>query len=208
VFAVAIDWLGLARWAKTEDEALEALIRYVPRYRKSLGAVAKALTEPRSGSQLKVVERVDGNATTDFGAPGVIATRDRRTLNDKELDQALKQLRGAWRAFERTAANTRGARLAPAGPRGGGRSLQKMVDHVREADEGYTSAIGLKSKPAGAEWSVVQQNFIAAVKARNAGELPDVGPRGGERWPALFAMRRSAWHSLDHAWELEDRSSD
>ena len=51
------------------------------------------------------------------------------------------------------------------------------------------------------------KDFIAAVRARNAGELPDVGPRGGDRWPALFAMRRSAWHSLDHAWELQDRSS-
>jgi hypothetical protein len=40
---------------------------------------------------------------------------------------------------------------------------------------------------------------------RNAGELPDFGPRGGERWPALFAIRRSAWHALDHAWEIEDR---
>ena len=28
---------------------------------------------------------------------------------------------------------------------------------------------------------------------------------GGERWPALFAVRRSAWHALDHAWEIEDR---
>jgi hypothetical protein len=81
-----------------------------------------------------------------------------------------------------------------------------MTDHVREADEGYTAALGGKSRPAGAEWSVVQQNFVAAVKARNAGELPDVGPRGGTRWPPLFAMRRSAWHALDHAWELEDRA--
>ena len=152
------------------------------------------------------MERIKGDATTDFGAPGAITAGDRRQLSDTELDEALAQLDAAWKAFERTAEQKRGAALAPAGPRGGGRSLEKMVDHVREADEGYTSAIGGKSKPAGNEWSVVQDAFITAVKARNAGELPDFGPLGGERWPALFAMRRSAWHSLDHAWELEDRA--
>ena len=203
---MAIDWLGLARWAKTEDEALDALIRYAPRYKKSIGTAARSLSVPRSAKDLKVTERVDGDATTDFGAPGAIIAGDGRPLSAKELDDALKQLRAAWSAFERTAKQKRGTNLAPAGPRGGGRTLAKMVDHVREADEGYTSAVGGKSKPAGAEWSVVQQNFVAAVKSRNAGELPDVGPRGGRRWPAMFAMRRSAWHALDHAWELEDRA--
>jgi hypothetical protein len=196
----------LARWAKTEEDALEALVRYVPRYRASMGAAAKALKEPRAAKDMDVTERLKGNATTDFGAPGIISAGDRRELTSSELDRALAQLYAAWKAFQRTADKNRGARLAPSGPRGGGRSLAKMVAHVREAEEGYTSAVGGKSKPAGAEWSVVQEAFVAAIRARNAGELPDVGPRGGERWPALFAMRRSAWHALDHAWELEDRA--
>jgi hypothetical protein len=36
------------------------------------------------------------------------------------------------------------------------------------------------------------------------------GPSDGEpiskRWTARFAARRIAWHALDHAWEIEDRS--
>jgi hypothetical protein len=47
--------------------------------------------------------------------------------------------------------------------------------------------------------------FVEAVFARARGDLPDTGPRGGRRWPAAFAIRRSAWHALDHAWEIEDR---
>ena len=116
-------------------------------------------------------------------------------------------MRAAWDAFAEAAKRAKGKELGPSGPRGGGRSLEKMIEHVRGADEGYSGAIGQASKPAGAPWEKVQDNFIAAARVRNAGELPDVGPRGGERWPALFAMRRSAWHSLDHAWELEDRLS-
>ena len=26
------------------------------------------------------------------------------------------------------------------------------------------------------------------------------------KWPPRYAARRIAWHALDHAWEIEDRS--
>jgi len=52
----------------------------------------------------------------------------------------------------------------------------------------------------------VESAFIEALHAKVRGELPAKGPRGGDRWPARYAIRRSAWHALDHAWEIEDRS--
>jgi hypothetical protein len=205
VFAAALDWLGLARSGKTEETALEALLAYAPRYIESMGAVATGLSVPRSVNDLDVVQRLPGNKTTDFGAPAAILPADRRQVSERELNAAITSLRAAWDAFAAAATRAKGKTLAPSGPRGGGRSVEKMTTHVREADEGYTSAIGGRAKPLEAPWPDVQRNFIAAVKARNAGDLPDIGPRGGERWPAMFAMRRSAWHSLDHAWEIEDR---
>lgn len=207
VFAVAIDWLGLARVARTEEEALAALVAYVARYKEALGEIAADLAAPRSSADLEIVERLGGNKTTDFGAPAAIIDSDRRRLSEDELDSSLQQVRAAWEAFTASAERARGKELGPSGPRGGGRDLERMVEHVREADEGYCGAVGMTSKPAGAPWDKVHETFIAAVRARNAGELPDVGPRGGDRWPALFAMRRSAWHALDHAWELEDRAA-
>jgi hypothetical protein len=33
------------------------------------------------------------------------------------------------------------------------------------------------------------------------GRLPGTGA-----WPVRYAVRRFAWHVLDHAWEIEDRS--
>ena len=53
----------------------------------------------------------------------------------------------------------------------------------------------------------VHEAFVEALAAKVRGELPERGPRGGERWPAAFAIRRTAWHALDHAWEIEDRSA-
>jgi hypothetical protein len=205
VFAVALDWLGLARSGKTEDEALEALLTYGPRYKKAVGNAASGLKVPAETSDLEIIERLAGNKTTDFGAPAAIIDGDRQPMDDVALDAALVRLRAAWDAFASSADHARGRELGPSGPRGGGRTVEKMVEHVREADQGYTGAVGGTSKPADAPWPDVQEHFIAAVRSRNAGELPDVGPRGGQRWPALFAMRRTAWHSLDHAWEIEDR---
>jgi len=206
VFAVAIDWLGLARVAKTEEDALAALVAYLPRYQAALGDAADGLKAPSGPANLEIVERLPGNKTTDFGAPAAIIATDRSHLGDAQLEAALVQLHAAWDAFAAAADRARGIELGPSGPRGGGRDLDRMMEHVREADEGYSGAVGLASKPVGAPWDKVHENFIAAIRARNAGELPDLGPRGGQRWPALFAMRRSAWHALDHAWELEDRA--
>ncbi len=31
------------------------------------------------------------------------------------------------------------------------------------------------------------------------------GP-GNTGWPGRYAARRIAWHALDHAWEIEDKS--
>ena len=29
----------------------------------------------------------------------------------------------------------------------------------------------------------------------------------GRKWTSRYAARRVAWHALDHAWEIEDRST-
>lgn len=203
-FATAVDWIGLARSGKTPDDALAKLVEYVPRYLKSMAAAAAGLKAPASVRDPEIVARLAGNKTTDFGAPDAILPADREPLSQGDLDAAIKALQAAWDSFDAAARRATGKTLGPSGPRGGGRSLYKMTGHVREAQGGYTSAVGGKSK-AGASWSDVRRDFIAALRARNAGELPDFGPRGGERWPAMFAIRRSAWHALDHAWEIEDR---
>jgi len=44
------------------------------------------------------------------------------------------------------------------------------------------------------------QPVRAATCARSAAGAPDAV------WPARYAIRRTAWHVLDHAWEIEDRS--
>jgi len=37
------------------------------------------------------------------------------------------------------------------------------------------------------------------------GEIPHQGPRGGALWTPRYFVRRVAWHTVDHLWEIEDR---
>ena len=206
-FVGAIDWPGWDRGAKTEEAALEAFIDYGPRYVAAIGNPARGLKLPKSVKDLDIRTRLKGGSGTDFGVPSTVSDFDRAELSADDLAELAKVLRAAWRAFETAASKAKGTKLRPSGPRGGGRALDKIVEHVREADEAYIASLGARP-PRNAEWATLQRALIDALAAKIRGELPERGPRGGERWPARYAIRRSAWHALDHAWEIEDRASD
>ena len=204
VFATAIDWPGWSRSAKTRDDALATLVEYGARYKKSLGTAAAGLTLPKSVDELEITSSVHGGANTDFGVPHEIVSDDRKQPTDKELEELIKLLKAIWKGFDSAAAKAKGKTLAT-GPRGGGRKLDQIREHVAGADRAYIGALGAKAPPEKEGWAATQAAFIDALHAKVRGELPEKGPRGGDRWPARYAIRRSAWHALDHAWEIEDR---
>jgi hypothetical protein len=206
VFACSLDWPGWCRAGRDEDAALEALTAYAPRYQKAVASAGKAFKD----SPLRVVERVKGNATTDFGAPGLPASADDRPLSAAELKRQTSLLRASWAAFDRRARSAQGTKLRK-GPRGGGRDLDKIVRHVLEADLAYLSKLGAKSRnPASIkdvkpEMAAMRKEMVGLLASRAKGEPPPRTPRSGSLWPPRYAIRRSAWHALDHAWEIEDR---
>jgi len=202
VFASAVEWPGWSRSGKTEGDALEALITYAPRYAK----VAKTLgfAAPKHTAALSVVERVPGNATTDFGAPGVPGKVDAIKVSDADLARLSKALEASWRAFDAGVAKAKGKKLAT-GPRGGGRSVEKIVAHVRDAELGYLGGLGAP-KPKTKDVKAARAAVLQALAASARGEYPAKGPRGGVRWKPRFFVRRAIWHTLDHLWEIEDRS--
>jgi hypothetical protein len=205
VFAVAVDWPGWARAGTDEEAALEQLLAYGARYKRAMGSAAGSLGLPKTAAGLKVIGRETGGASTDFGVPGAVAKVDERPTSEEDLDRLIRLLKAAWRTFAKAAEAAEGVELAPSGPRGGGRSLAKIREHVAEAEGSYLGTLGGRYY-AKRSWEENQGTFVEALRARAHGDLPDHGPRGGKRWPARYAVRRSAWHALDHAWEIEDRA--
>lgn len=134
VFASALDWPGWSRSAKTEADALAALEAYAPRYRP---VAAAAGVEFPTGFELEVVERVPGDASTDFGVPRAQAAVDAEPLGEAELKR-LHRLRDAARAYFQEIAGGAPEALRK-GPRGGGRDTSKIVAHVAGAEAVYSN---------------------------------------------------------------------
>jgi hypothetical protein len=209
-FAAALDWPGWCRHGPTEDDALAALLAYGPRYAGVLARTRLGFVAPEDVDQLVVVERLPGTPTTEFGAPAVPPTVDR----DRSCDAPTRKrfgtiLRAGWRAFDAAVEAARGKTLTR-GPRGGGRSLEGIVEHVVGADRGYLAAVGWKAPAAaepGAQLAATRKAILAALDASATGKIPARGPRRGVRWTARFFVRRVAWHVIAHAWEIERRAA-
>ena len=145
-----------------------------------------------------VVERLKGNATTDFGAPGIPAKDEVRRMSAQEAERMRDLLAACWKYLDevvKTAPNS-----LRKGPRGGGRDRDPMFEHVLGAEAGYVRYAGARLKqPDGRD--------AAAVRVFRKAILEAFADPGGEtRWPVPYLTRRTAWHALDHAWEIEDRS--
>jgi hypothetical protein len=130
-------------------------------------------------------------------------------VSSQDLRRFQTLLRAAWRSLDQAVEDATGKELRK-GPRGGGRSLDGIVNHVVGAEAGYLNALGWKrpgDQDAGRSEDLepTRDAVLEGLAASVRGEIPRRGPRGGVRWPPRYFVRRAAWHVLDHAWEIEDR---
>jgi hypothetical protein len=185
------------------------LLDYGPRYAAVVRSARLGFTAPTRLDELHVVEQLAGNATTDFGALGVIPSCDRAGATATDFRRFDKIIRAGWRALD---AARQGAtdKVLSKGPRGGGRELDAIVTHVVDGDVGHLSSPGLRKSAPRPRWSdrleEIRKEIIEALEASAHGEIPATGPRGKARWPVRYFVRRVAWHTISHAWEIE-RSS-
>ena len=206
-FAGAIDWPGWCRMGRDEATTLQALLEAGPRYARILRPARLGFQAPHDVSAFVIVERLKGNATTDFGAPDLALTSDAHPIGDTELQRLQAILNACWRALDVAVESAQGKTLRT-GPRGGGRSLDGILQHVQGSEIGYLSSLGGKAplteglQPSQAE---IRQAILETLVASAHGEIADRGPRGGKRWPPRYFVRRITWHVLDHVWEIEDR---
>jgi hypothetical protein len=210
----------------TEEAALSALAAAAPRYAPVCALAGITFDLSSAAAVLEVVERAAGSATTDFGALDVPPGIDGKPLTEQDAARLAALAEAAWRTFGEVAA------AAPAelrkGPRGGGRDKAAIVVHVLETEVLHARMLGLRHRPFPlgdqAAADLVRADILAAIRSAvrlpqrgTAGEaspeppsraapspvLPEGAARG--RRPARFVARRTAWHALDHAWEIQDR---
>jgi hypothetical protein len=116
----------------------------------------------------------------------------------KEIDRLCALLEACWTELDRVVAKA--PESLRKGPRGGGRDRDKMFEHVLGAEDAYAHRLGLKVHPP-------DFRDVAAIRSFRKAILDGLhDPSKEARWPVPYVIRRTAWHALDHAWEIEDRS--
>ena len=206
-FAGVIEWPGWCRMGRDETTALQALFEAGPRYARILRRARLGFQVSQDVSAFVVVERLKGNATTDFGAPDLVPTSDSHPIRDTDLRRLQAILKACWRALDVAGESAQG-KILRTGPRGGGRTLDGILQHVQGAEIGYLSSLGGKlplTKALQPSREEIRQAILKTLVASAHGEIAEQGPRGGKRWPPRYFVRRTAWHVLDHVWEIEDR---
>ena len=203
-FARSIDWPGWCAVGKTADLALEAFAGYAAALRRRRGERRRGLPArraTRSSSEYRAAA-----VATDFGVPSAITdARSAAGRRAAEAERLARLVEAAWTVFDaRRAAAPGRAAQGPARrrprPRQDGRATSTKRTGLRPRDRAPparrpTRRIAPRSRRCARAVLDVLRRPIGRLADRRAGSGP---PR--------YAARRIAWHALDHAWEMEDRS--
>lgn len=204
VVAFGLDWPGWSRGAKTAEDALETLESYRERYRP-VADLAGMAREFDAAGDLQVVEDKVGTPSTDFWAISFApSSTEQDPMDAAALERGITLLRACWSFFDGVAARV-SAEMRK-GPRGGGRDRDRIISHViRVESEDFASGVGLRIPEGGAlgpgALPAYRADYVAAMHAYNAGQVE----KRMRKWTLPFLIRHSAFHTLDHAWEMEDK---
>jgi hypothetical protein len=206
--AFGIDWPGWSRGAKSAELALETLESYRERYRPVAGLAGLA-EEFAAAGPLEIMEDRVGTGSTDFWAISFSPSATEQgpgPMGEAELERGITILRACWAFFDGVAARV-SAEMRK-GPRGGGRDRDQIIGHtIRTESEYFARQVGLRiperaaMTPGGLEEH--RETYVAAMRAYNAGEVK----RRMRSWTLPYLIRHSAYHTLDHAWEMEDKDT-
>lgn len=200
--AYALDWPGWSRGGKTVDLAFETLAAYRDRYRKVV-EVAGMESGFDAAGDLEIVEDHVGPGSTDFwGISFTASSFEQGPMPTEELERKLALLEACWAYFDSVY-----ARVSPEmrkGPRGGGRDRDQIFNHTLGTERdfakqiGVITAQGVQLTPEGRRQH--RDNYVAAFREYNA-----EGKGAGRKSTLSFLLRHTAFHLLDHAWEMEDK---
>jgi hypothetical protein len=202
--AFALDWPGWSRGGKSPQLALETLESYRARYRAVAQRAGLELEFDDAGA-LEVTEDRVGTGSTDFwGISFSPSSTEHGQLSEAQLERAITLLRASWACFDDVA-----ARVSPdmrKGIRGGGRDRDQIVRHVIHTQiELFAKRVGVQPPEelplAPDALRRHRDAYVAAMRAYNAGEVKRVM----RSWTLPFLIRHTAYHTLDHAWEMEDK---
>jgi hypothetical protein len=201
VAAVAPDWPGLERGATTEEAAIERLLSYVPRYATvtNLAGMEAAFANITA---VDVVEHYPGTGSTDFwGISFAFSGIDQQAISGDALERELTLMRACWAFFDDV--RSRVSAEMQRGPRGGGRDRDRIVRHTFGAEQDWAKKLGvltpLEAMLTDEGLNAHRDAYCNSIRALHSES------KMARTWPLRYLIRHTAFHTLDHAWEMEDK---
>lgn len=201
VVAVAPDWPGLERGAKSAEAALALVQEYIPRY-APVAKLAGLEAEFAATGAVEVVERYPGTGSTDFwGISFAFSDSDRQAVSSAEFERDLTLMQACWTFFD--AVRSRVSAELRKGPRGGGRDRDRIVRHTLATEQDWATKLGVRSP----EGALLTGDGLRAHRDAYVNAIRDFYAHGqpARSWPLRYLIRHTAFHTLDHAWEMEDK---
>ena len=201
VVAVAPEWPGLERGAKSVEDAVERLRSYVPRYAK-IARLAEMDAEFSTIKNFEVVEQYPGIGGTDFwGISFTFSSIDKQDMSGDELERELALMQACWRFFDDV--RKRVSAEMQKGPRGGGRDRDRIVHHIFANEQDWAKGLGVRTL----DGAMLTSNGLKAHRDAYCHAIRDYHSQGklAGKWPLRYLIRHTAFHTLDHAWEMEDK---
>ena len=201
VVAVAPDWPGLERGAKTAEAAVERLLAYVPRYAPVTKLAGMESAFPNN-TLADVVEQYPGTGSTDFwGISFAFSSIDQQAMSSEALERELALMRACWEFFNDV--RWRVSAEMQRGPRGGGRDRERIVRHTFAAELDWAKKLDvrtpLEEMLTGEGLKAHRDAYCNAIWALHSQS------KMARTWPLRYLIRHTAYHTLDHAWEMEDK---
>ena len=201
VVAVAPDWPGLERGAKTAEDAIERLRSYIPRY-SQVAKLAKMNAEFDAIRNVRVVEEYPGTGSTDFwGISFAFSNIDKQAMPGVTLERDLTLMRACWAFFDEV--RSRVSAELQKGPRGGGRDRDRIVGHIFANEQDWAKRLGVLTS----DGAMQTDEGVKAHRDAYCHAIRDYHSQGrlAGKWPLRYLIRHTAFHTLDHAGDMEDK---
>jgi hypothetical protein len=202
VAAVAPDWPGLERGDKTKAAAVARLEAYIPRY-AHIAKLAGMESEFAAIATLDIVEEYPGPGSTDFwGISFGHSSIDKQPVSREALERELTLMQACWTFFD--SVRFRVSAEMQKGPRGGGRDRDQIVRHTVGTEMlDWAPKLGLPSLfSENLTDEVISTHRVAYC---NAIRTFHAEGKMARKWTLRYLIRHTAYHTMDHAWEMEDK---
>jgi hypothetical protein len=181
--------------------AIERLRSYSLRY-SQVAERAEMDAEFDAITNVDVVEQYSGTGSTDFwGISFAFSSIDKQGMSGDELERELTLMQACWAFFDDV--RSRVSAEMQKGPRGGGRDRDRIVGHIFANEQDWAKGLGVHT-PDGA---MLTGEGLKAHRDAYCHAIRDYHSQGklAGKWPLRYLIRHTAFHTLDHAWEMEDK---